>query len=70
MDLRADLAAIRAQTLVIAAAGDPSTPPEHARAIAAGIAGARLVVLPDGAHLVNLETPEPVTALIRAHVGL
>jgi 3-oxoadipate enol-lactonase len=68
MDLRADLGAIRAETLVIAAAGDPSTPPEHARAIAAGIAGARLVVLPDGAHLVNLETPEPVTALIRAHV--
>ncbi len=68
MDLRADLAAIRAETLVIAAAADPSTPPEHARAIAAGIAGARLVVLPDGAHLVNLETPEPVTALIRAHL--
>ena len=69
MDLRADLAAIRAQTLVIAAAADPSTPPEHARAIAAGIAGARLVVLPEGAHLVNLETPEPVTALIRAHLS-
>ena len=54
---------------MVAAAGDPSTPPEHARAIAAGIAGARLVVLPDGAHLVNLETPQPVTALIRAHVS-
>ncbi len=68
MDLRADLGSIRAATLVIAAARDPSTPPEHARAIAAGIPGARLVVLPEGAHLVNLETPEPVTALIREHV--
>ncbi|HEY2788880.1 MAG TPA: 3-oxoadipate enol-lactonase [Gaiellales bacterium] len=69
MDLRADLGSIRAATLVIGAAADPSTPPEHARAIAAGIPGARLVVLPQGAHLVNLETPDVVTALIAAHLG-
>jgi 3-oxoadipate enol-lactonase len=68
MDLRADLGSIRAATLVISAAHDPSTPPEHARAIAAGIPGARLVVLPDGAHLVNLETPDVVTALISGHL--
>jgi 3-oxoadipate enol-lactonase len=68
MDLRADLGSIRAPTLVIAAEHDPSTPPEHARLIAAGIPGARLVVLPRGAHLVNLETPEPVTALILEHL--
>jgi 3-oxoadipate enol-lactonase len=68
MDLRADLGSIRAATLVIGAAHDPSTPPEHARAIAAGIPGARLVVLPDGAHLVNLETPDVVTALISGHL--
>ena len=70
MDLRADLGSIRAATLVIGAAHDPSTPPEHARAIAAGIPGARLVVLPDGAHLVNLETPDVVTALISEHLFL
>jgi len=69
MDLRADLGSIRAATLVIGAADDPSTPPEHARAIAAGIPGARLVVLPQGAHLVNLETPEVVTALIAGHLA-
>ena len=69
MDLRADLAAIRAPTLVISAAEDPSTPPEHGRAIAAGITGARLVELPHGAHLVNLETPDAVTALLVEHLG-
>jgi 3-oxoadipate enol-lactonase len=69
MDLRADLGSIRTPALVIAAEQDPSTPPEHARAIASGIPGARLVVLPDGAHLVNLETPEPVTALILEHLA-
>jgi 3-oxoadipate enol-lactonase len=69
MDLRADLGSIRAATLVIGAADDPSTPPEHARAIAAGIPGARLVVLPQGAHLVNLETPDVVTALIAGHLA-
>jgi 3-oxoadipate enol-lactonase len=69
MDLRADLAAIRAPTLVIGAHDDPSTPPEHARAIAAGIPGARLVELPQGAHLVNVETPEVVTRLILGHLG-
>lgn len=69
MDLRAGLGSIRAPTLVIGAEHDPSTPPEHARTIAAGIAGARLVVLPRGAHLVNLETPEAVTVLVLEHLA-
>jgi 3-oxoadipate enol-lactonase len=69
MDLRADLGAIRAPTLVIAAAEDPSTPPEHGRAVAAGVAGARLVELPRGAHLVNLEAPDAVTGLLLEHLS-
>jgi len=69
MDLRADLGAIRAPTLVISAAEDPSTPPEHGRSIAAGIPGARLAELPHGAHLVNLETPAVVTALLVEHLA-
>jgi 3-oxoadipate enol-lactonase len=68
MDLRADLPGIRAPTLVIAARDDPSTPPEHAQAIAAGIPGARLVVLERGAHLVNVETPDVVTELMLGHL--
>ena len=69
MDLRADLPAIRAPTLVIAARDDPSTPPEHAHVIADGIPGARLVVVERGAHLVNVETPDVVTELVLGHLG-
>jgi len=40
---------------------DQGTPPELAREIAAGIAGARLVVVPDCGHLSTLERPQAVT---------
>ena len=68
MDLRADLPSISAPTLVIAAEGDPSTPPVHARTIAALIPGARLEVLDRGSHLVNVEAPELVTPLVTTHL--
>lgn len=69
MDQRPDLPSITAPTLVIAAGGDPSTPPAHARTIAGLIPGARLEVLDRGAHLVNVEEPDLVTPLIAAHLG-
>jgi 3-oxoadipate enol-lactonase len=62
MDLRGDLGSITAPTLVISGARDPATPPEHGAAIAAGIGGARLVVLPDAAHLANVSCPDEVTS--------
>jgi 3-oxoadipate enol-lactonase len=68
MDLRPDLPSISAPTLVIAAEGDPSTPPVHARTIAALIPGARLEVLDRGSHLVNVEAPELVTPLVTTHL--
>ena len=67
MDLRADLAAIRAPTLAIAGAEDPSTPPAHLSRIASAIAGCRLAVVDDAAHLANVEQPERV-ALILEHL--
>ncbi|MEV6812501.1 3-oxoadipate enol-lactonase [Micromonospora sp. NPDC051296] len=67
MDLRADLAAVRAPTLVIGAADDPATPPEHARQIAERIPSARLVVLDGAAHLANVEQPEAVARLLTDH---
>lgn len=69
MDQRPDLPSISAPTLVIAAEGDPSTPPAHARTIAGLIPGARLEVVDRGAHLVSLEAPDLVTPLITAHLG-
>jgi len=68
LDLRGELARITAPTLVIAAAEDPSTPPEHSAMIAAGVPGARLEVLPQGAHLVAVERPDEVTVLIDRHL--
>jgi 3-oxoadipate enol-lactonase len=68
LDLRGDLAAIVAPTLVIAAAEDPSTPPEHGEAITAAIPGARLEVLPHGAHLAVIERAAEVAALIDGHL--
>jgi pimeloyl-ACP methyl ester carboxylesterase len=58
---RPTLAAIRCPTLVLVGAEDKGTPPDMAREIAAGIAGSRLVVVPDCGHLSTLERPEAVT---------
>jgi 3-oxoadipate enol-lactonase len=68
LDLRGELALIRAPTLVIAAAEDPSTPPAHSEAIAAAVAGAELEVLPQGAHLAAIERADEVAALILRHL--
>ncbi|MBY8871381.1 3-oxoadipate enol-lactonase [Micromonospora sp. PLK6-60] len=67
MDLRPDLARIGAPTLVVAGADDPATPVAHARAIVAGIPGARLAVVDEAAHLANVEQPERVGRLLLAH---
>jgi 3-oxoadipate enol-lactonase len=67
-DLRGELGAIRTPTLVLAAAADPATPPEHGRLIAAGIGGARLVVLEQGRHLAAVESPEEFSREVLAHL--
>ena len=69
MDLRADLARITAPTLALAGADDPATPPEHLREIAEGVPGARLLVLPQAAHLANLEQAAAVSAALLLHLG-
>jgi 3-oxoadipate enol-lactonase len=68
MDLRDELPRITAPTLVIAAEHDRSTPPELSRQIAGGIPGAEVVVIPDAAHIANVEQPDAVTGKIRGHV--
>ncbi len=68
-DFEDRLPSIAAPTLVIAGAEDPSTPPEHARLIAAGIPAARLVVLEGAAHFANVEQPERFDEEVLAHLG-
>lgn len=67
-DLRPDLSAIAAPTLVIAGADDPAAPIAHAERIAEGIGGAKMVVVEGAAHLANVEQPERVTDLILEHL--
>ena len=59
-DSRPDLAAIRCPTLVLVGDGDEATPPDRAAEIANGIAGARLVTVPECGHLSTLERPQHV----------
>jgi 3-oxoadipate enol-lactonase len=64
MDLIPDLVRIDVPALVIAGERDPATAPPHLEKIAAGIAGSRLEVLADAAHLANVEQPEAVSRLL------
>jgi pimeloyl-ACP methyl ester carboxylesterase len=59
-DCRPLLTSIRCPTLVLVGDGDERTPPVLSEEIAAGIAGARLVRVPDCGHLSTLERPEAV----------
>jgi pimeloyl-ACP methyl ester carboxylesterase len=63
-DLRPTLAAIRCPTLVVCGDADQLTPPDHAREIAAGIRGAQLEFVPECGHLLTLEQPQRVNALL------
>jgi 3-oxoadipate enol-lactonase len=64
LDLGSELGSIAAPTLVIAAAEDPATPPEHGRVIAEGIRGARFELIAEAAHLASIERAEQVTPLM------
>ena len=60
LDLSGEVPSIRARTLVLAAEGDRTFPPACSRALAGGIAGARLTVLPGSGHELVAERPAEV----------
>ncbi|HEX4110758.1 MAG TPA: 3-oxoadipate enol-lactonase [Solirubrobacteraceae bacterium] len=69
VDVREELVAITAPTLVIAGDQDQATPPDpHARLIADAIPDARLELL-SAAHLASFERPAEAGALIRRHLA-
>ena len=65
---RHSLVAIVAPTLVIAGAQDVAAPLDQAELITRGIRGSRMAVVDHAAHLLNVERPEIVTALILEHL--
>ena len=67
-DFRAELPRISAPTLAVVGAADPATPPADAEAIASAIPGAKLIVVPGAAHLLNVEQPEAFAAAVLDHL--
>lgn len=61
MDFRDELKQIAVPTLVIIGEKDPATIPEYGELIAASIPGATSFVVPDAAHLSNIEQPDIFT---------
>lgn len=64
-DSRPTLASIRCPTLVLCGREDLITPPDAHEELAAGIAGAQLVIIEECGHLLPLEQPEQVTTILR-----
>ncbi len=70
MGLRPDrtsmLSSINVPTLVITGSADTLIPPAESEAMTAKVPGAQLLVIPDVAHLSNLEDPEAFNTAVRA----
>jgi 3-oxoadipate enol-lactonase len=65
INLTARLREIKCPILVIVGEQDPGTPPSMAREIHENAPGSTLVVLPQAAHLSNLEQPEGFSRALR-----
>jgi 3-oxoadipate enol-lactonase len=68
-DLSPELGAVEAPTLVIGGSDDPVVPPADLRALADGIADARLEIIPGAAHSPSLEQPTVMSDLLLSHLA-
>jgi 3-oxoadipate enol-lactonase len=62
------LSAIQSPTLIMVGADDPGTPVEASEAMQARIKGSNLVVIPEAAHLSNVEQAEVFNTNLIAHL--
>lgn len=65
-DVRAQLGAIKAPALVVCGDKDNRTPPAKSEEIASIVPGARLALIPDAAHLANLDNPDAFNRIVGA----
>ena len=65
MDFREELSQIDVPTMVVIGEKDPATIPEYGELIADRIPGAKAFVVPDAAHLSNIEQPDVFTKALR-----
>ncbi|NML43160.1 alpha/beta fold hydrolase [Ramlibacter sp. G-1-2-2] len=63
-DARLHLASLRCPVLVMCGEDDRLTPPEHSREIAQLVPDARLVMVPRCGHMLTMEQPEVVNAVL------
>lgn len=66
IDSRPSLQALRCPLLVACGEADLLTPPEHSREIAALVPHARLEIVPGAGHMLTMEQPARVNALLLA----
>jgi 3-oxoadipate enol-lactonase len=64
-NLSAQLDTISAPVEILVGEEDYATPPDMARALAAGIAGSNLQIVPKARHLTPIEIPERVAATLQ-----
>jgi 3-oxoadipate enol-lactonase len=69
INLTSRLREIKAPTLVIVGDQDPGTPPAMAREIHDNLPGSHLTVIPEAAHLSNLEQPEAFNTALEAFLA-
>jgi 3-oxoadipate enol-lactonase len=62
------LSAIQTPTLIMVGADDPGTPVEASEAMHTRIKGSNLVVIPEAAHLSNIEQTEVFNTTLMAHL--
>jgi len=67
-DQRSELSRIGAATMLLYGAEDPVAPPEAGEALRQAIAGAGLRVIPDAAHIANVEQPGIFTRALVEHL--
>ncbi len=67
--IKDELGLVSIRTLVIHGLDDRVVPPEHARALAAGIPGARLELLADVGHVPTITGPRTTAALVRDFIA-
>lgn len=70
LDLSADLARIKNPTLIVVGAQDQATPPALGRALADGLANAKLIELPGLGHCPHIQDPDAFVAAIAPFLGL
>jgi pimeloyl-ACP methyl ester carboxylesterase len=66
--VRDRLGEIDVPTLVLVGELDTETPLSYAEALAAGIPGTRLQIIPGAGHISSLEAPEAVNIALREHL--